>query len=120
MTAWLPSGWVSFFLGVTVGVAILWMVRRNQLVVAHSLWWLTISFGSVTIGVFPRWMDWIALKMGVYYPPIFAVVVVLAMLLLKLLTMDLELSRRERQIRGLAQRLAILEEKIHRNRKSDQ
>jgi len=45
----------------------------------------------------------------VSYPPVLAIVLGFALLLIKILTMDLERSRQERMIRRLTQRLAILE-----------
>ncbi len=47
--------------------------------------------------------------LGVSYPPILAIVLGFGMLLIKILTMDVERSRQERRIRRLAQRLAMLE-----------
>jgi hypothetical protein len=49
--------------------------------------------------------------MGVSYPPILAVVVGLGLVLIKMLTMDVERSRQERKIRRLTQQLAILEQR---------
>jgi hypothetical protein len=54
-------------------------------------------------------IDFIAGKFGIAYPPILAVVVGVGLVLVKMLTMDLDRSRQEQKIRRLTQRLAILE-----------
>ncbi|WP_035256468.1 DUF2304 domain-containing protein [Desulfatirhabdium butyrativorans] len=112
----LPFTWVSIALGGFVAIGILILVRRNHLVVSHAVWWLFVAGCSVLIGVFPRLMDWIAERIGVHYPPIFIVAVVVAGMLIKMLTMDLQLAVNERKIRSLAQRIAILEHELRKAR----
>jgi hypothetical protein len=107
-----PFAWVSIGLGGCVALTILYMVRKNHLVVSHSLWWLFVAAGSIVLGFFPKLMDWIAIRIGVHYPPIFVVALVIAMMIIKMLSMDLDLSEKERKIRQMAQRIAILEHEI--------
>jgi hypothetical protein len=46
---------------------------------------------------------------GIHYPPILLLICAMCVVLIKLLFMDIDRSRQERQIRLLFQRLAILE-----------
>jgi hypothetical protein len=112
------ASWITMLVGALVAAVILWMVRRNKLLAGRSLWWLMVALGSVILGFFPRLMDWAALRVGVYYPPIFVAMIVIAMLLIKILVMDLDLSEKERKIRALAQKIAILEHEIGQGRKA--
>jgi len=99
----------STFIGLTIAGAILFLVRRDRLHGPYAVWWLGMAITVVLLGFFPRIFDHLALWVGVGYPPILAIVLGLGLMLIKLLTMDLERSRQERQIRRLAQRLAMLE-----------
>lgn len=99
----------STVIGIALAAAILWLVRRDHLHGPYALWWIGAAATVTVLGFFPHLFDLLASHLGVGYPPILALVLGFAMLLVKMLTMDLERSRQERQIRRLAQRLAMLE-----------
>lgn len=99
----------SMVIGLLLAAIILWLVRRDHLHGPYAVWWIGAAVTVTLLGFFPRLFDAIAGYVGVSYPPMLAVVLGFALLLVKILTMDLERSRQERQIRRLAQRLAMLE-----------
>ena len=99
----------SMVIGVTLAAVILFLVRRDHLHGPYAIWWIGAAATVAVLGLFPRLFDVLAFKLGVSYPPMLALVLGFALLLVKILTMDLERSRQERQIRRLAQRLAMLE-----------
>ena len=99
----------SMAIGVSLAAVILFLVRRDHLHGPYSLWWIGAAATVALLGFFPRLFDVLAIQLGISYPPILAIVLGFAMLLVKILTMDLERSRQERLIRRLAQRLAMLE-----------
>lgn len=99
----------STVIGIGLALIILFLVRRDHLHGPYALWWIGVAVGVGILGYFPSLADYFALHLGISYPPILAIVLGFAMLLVKILTMDLERSRQERLIRRLTQRLAILE-----------
>ena len=99
----------SALLGLGIAFGILFLVRRDHLHGPYAVWWLGAAAVAVLLGLFPQITDWLAIRTGVGYPPILVLVLGFGLLLIKILTMDLERSRQERQIRRLAQRLALLE-----------
>ncbi len=99
----------SMAIGLILAVIILFLVRRGHLHGPYAIWWIGAAATVALLGFFPRLFDIMAVKLGVSYPPILAVVLGFSLLLVKILTMDLERSRQERVIRRLAQRLAMLE-----------
>ena len=96
-------------LGVGTALVILWLVRRDRLHGLYALWWLTVAAGALMIGLFPRSVDWLGSLFGVNYPPMLLVLIVLAAVILKLLAIDIGVTRRERRVRRLMQKIAILE-----------
>ncbi len=98
-------------IGLSIGGLILWLVRKNHLHGPYAIWWILVAFGVILLGVYPQIINPIASWLGVNYPPILAIVLALAALLVKVLTMDLERTRQEVVLRRLAQRLAMLEGK---------
>jgi len=99
----------SMAIGVIIAVVILFLVRRDHLHGPYAVWWIGAAITISVLGFFPRFFDYLARYVGVSYPPMLAIVLGFSLLLVKILTMDLERSRQERLIRRLAQRLAMLE-----------
>ncbi|HXH02941.1 MAG TPA: DUF2304 domain-containing protein [Candidatus Competibacteraceae bacterium] len=99
----------STVIGLAIATVIVILVRRNHLHGLFALWWLGIAAITILLGLFPRLVDYLARLLGISYPPVLALLLGFALLLLKVLTLDLYRSRQERRLRNLAQRLAILE-----------
>lgn len=106
----------SVGLGIVLAVGILWLVRRDRLHGSYALWWLLIAAGALLIGFFPSLVDWIGVKLGVAYPPMLLAMVAIIAILLKLLGVDIDVTRRERRVRRLIQKVAILELELHQLR----
>ncbi len=102
----------SLMIGLSLAAMILWLVRRAHLHGPHAIWWIGLAAGIILLGTWPRLTDLIAPYLGVSYPPIVAVILGFALLLVKMMDMDLQRSRQEQRIRRLAQRLALLEARI--------
>lgn len=105
--------WTAAFIGLGIGVAILWLVRKSHLHGPYAIWWIAVASGVVALSLFPNQLDQVSQWLGVAYSPMLAVVVALGVLLIKVLTMDLERTRQEGVLRRLTQRLAILEAEMH-------
>ncbi len=99
-------------LGIAIAGSILWLVRRDRLHGSHALWWLAVASGALLVGFFPKTVDRIGGLFGVHYPPMLVVLLVLAAVLLKLLQIDIDISRRERRMRRMIQKMAILEMEV--------
>jgi len=99
----------STLIGIAIAAILLFLVRRDHLHGPYAVWWLCVAALVVLAGLFPGLIDRLAGLLGVNYPPVLAIVLGFGLILVKMLTMDLERSRQERKIRRLAQRLALLE-----------
>lgn len=108
----LSPHWTSAAIGTLLCLAILYLVRRDRMQVRYALWWFAVAGGAFILGVFPGLVDKLGKALGIHYPPILAVIVALALLLIKSLTQDLDRCRREQNMRRLAQRLAMLEARL--------
>lgn len=99
----------SVALGIVLALGILWLVRRDHLHGSYALWWLVIAIGALMIGFYPTVVDWVGVKLGVAYPPMLLAMVAIIAILFKLLGVDIDVTRRERRLRRLLQKVAILE-----------
>lgn len=96
-------------LGAVLALGIFWLVRRDQLHGAYAIWWLLLAAAALLLGIFPGIVDWVGSRLGVAYPPMLLAVVAIIAILLKLVAIDIDVTRRERRVRRLLQKVAILE-----------
>ena len=99
-------------LGLALAGSILYLVRRDHLHGPYALWWLVVAAATLVLGFVPRTIDWLAHLTGIAYPPVLPIIIGLSLILLRLLQLDIQRSRQERQVRRLNQKLAILEEEL--------
>ena len=108
----MTSQLTSAAIGILLAGAILYLVRRDHMHGSYALWWLAIAAAILLLGVFPPVIDGLGRITGISYPPILPIIVGIGMILIRLLKIDVDRSRRERQIRRLTQKLAILEQEL--------
>ncbi len=108
---------ISFIIGLCIASLIFVLVRKNLLYTRYAIWWIVVAVAILFIGAFPQLIDYLGHFLGVKYPPLLAVLIGLGLLLIKMLTMDIDRSRQEQLLRLLAQRLAI-DEKNNSNREN--
>ena len=104
-------------IGVLLAGSILFLVRRDHLHGSFALWWFAVAVAILVLGLFPPVIDWLGSITGIYYPPILPIVIGIGMILIRLLKMDVDRSRSERQMRRLTQKLAILEQELREARR---
>ena len=103
---------VTSITGVLIAGAILYLVRRDHLHGSYALWWLAVAAAALLLSVFPQTIDWLGHVTGIYYPPVLPIIVAIGMILLRMLKMDIDRSRSERQLRRLTQKIGILEQEL--------
>jgi len=99
-------------IGALLSISILYLVRKGKMHGPYATWWLLVAVCAVLLSVFPKIVDWVAFKLGVTYPPTLILVLAISMILVRMLTMDMALTQKERKIRRLTQKLAIIEESL--------
>lgn len=115
---------MTYFNYVTLGIAlvaggvILWLIRKQRLSVYHTLMWVFAVFSLILFGSFPAIVDWLGHLLGIKYPPVLLIIVTLCIVLVKLLTMDIERTRNETRIRILTQKMASYEAELTKLKES--
>ena len=109
---------ITSIVGILMGGAILYLVRRDHLHGSYALWWLAVAAAALLLGVFPKTIDWLGHMTGIAYPPVLPIIIGLGMVLLRMLRMDIDRSRSERQMRRLTQKIGILEQELAQAKRS--
>jgi hypothetical protein len=99
-------------IGIFIAFIIIWLIRKDQMHVRYSLWWIVLAAGVMILGWFPNLIDRVGNLVGVAYPPALLFVLALVVLLVKSLLSDIDHSKAERRILRLTQRLVILESRV--------
>ena len=100
---------VSAAIGIAIGATILVLIRKKHLHSGYAGWWLIAAAGTITFGIFPGLIDKAGHLLGVTYPPVLLIIIGVCAMLVKILFMDIDRTKQERQLRRLAQRFALLE-----------
>jgi len=100
---------LTSFIGIFIAIFIIWMIRKDHLHIKYAFSWIIVSTLSMIIGFSPSIIDELAYKIDISYPPILAIIIAFTFLLIKILTIDIERSRHERNLLRLTQRIGILE-----------
>lgn len=108
----------SAVIGLVVAAFIIWLVRKDHLHGKYALWWLAVAVAFAVLGLSPRVIDSVALKLGISYSPILIVIFGFVFIVIKMLTMDVERSKNQVKLYRLAQRMAIYEAELEELRKS--
>ena len=108
--------WVTGTIGLIAAVIIVVLIRRDRLHVRYGLFWLGVAAAFVVLGLYPGASDDLARLLGVAYGPVLVLTLALTVVLIKLLTMDIDRSRTETRIVRLVQRVAMLESEISKLR----
>jgi hypothetical protein len=103
---------ITGIIGIATAITIVILIRKDHLHVRYGLWWTGAAIGFAFLGLFPTLFDSFATYLGVSYPPILAMTLAFAILVIKILVMDIERSRNAIRMQRLVQRIALLESDI--------
>jgi hypothetical protein len=95
------------------------MVRRRRLMERYALLWLLSALVLLALGIWSGALETISHAIGVIYPPNALFFVAIAFVLLLLLHFSSAVSRLSDQSKVLAQRQALLEERLRRQEQSN-
>jgi len=104
-------------IGALLSISILYLVRKGKMHGPYATWWLLVAVCAIVLSIFPQIIDWAAAQVGITYPPTLLLVLSVSLILVRMLTMDMALTQKERKIRRLTQKMAILEDSLNKQEK---
>jgi hypothetical protein len=105
---------VSIVVAAVLLLAILELVRRRRLLERYAILWLASGVVLLALAIWRNALEDLANLLGVAYPPNALFVVAFGFVLVLLLHFSLAVSRLADQSKVLAQRMALLEERVGR------
>jgi hypothetical protein len=105
---------VATFSAALLLVVLLELVRRRRLLERYALLWLLSAFVLLALSIWRGLLAEVADLIGVVYPPNALFLIAFGFVLVLLLHFSLAVSRLSDQAKVLAQRLALIEERVGR------
>lgn len=103
---------ISISISIFIFVVVIELIRRNYLKERYSLIWLATSVILILFSVWRKLLDYISLKLGIYYPPSFLFLVAITFLVVLLLHFSTIISSLSEKNKRLAQEMGILKSRI--------
>jgi hypothetical protein len=95
------------------------LIRRDHLKERYSLIWLAASMVLIVFSSWRGLLHFIALKLGIYYPPSFLFLLAIGFLVVLLLHFSTVISSQSDQNKRLAQEIGILRSRLDLLEKSN-
>jgi hypothetical protein len=96
-------------MGIGLAIGILYLVRRDHLYIRQGMFWIAIAFFSLLFGLWPYLIDTLGRILGIAYPPTLLFLGAIIVLIVKALLGDIALTKVQRDLRRLNQRIALME-----------
>lgn len=103
---------VSIAISVVIFVVVIELIRRNYLKERYSLIWLATSVLLILFSLWRNLLDYISLKLGIYYPPSLLFLVAITFLIVLLLHFSTIISSLSEKNKRLAQEMGILKTRL--------
>lgn len=88
---------------------ILRKIRKSQVRIEDSVFWLLFSLGLILLSLFPQLASWAANLIGVVSPVNFVFLSIIFVLMLKLFLLSIKTSQQEHKLQSFVQNYAIRE-----------
>ncbi|MEO0083264.1 MAG: DUF2304 domain-containing protein [candidate division WOR-3 bacterium] len=93
-------------------IVILELIRRRKLKERFALLWLFSAIILIVFAIWSKLLDILAKIMGIYYPPLVLVPIIIFIVIVLYIYFSVIVSKQSEQIKKLAQKIALLEEKL--------
>ena len=104
---------ISIIVSILFLCFIIELIRKKLLKEAYSIVWLFFCGIFLFFSCWRQAIDYFASVVGIYYPPVMVLLLLIFALVCVLVQFSIVVSRQNDQIRKLAQKLALLENKIN-------
>ncbi len=110
-----------FSIAIAIGMLLLFYraIKKKQLLIKYAILWFIICFVILLLSIFPEIFGYFSELIGFELPANTLFFLAIIAILLLLFQQTITVSRLEESTRVLAQRLAILDEKLNKSENSD-
>lgn len=85
------------------------LIRKKRLQIDHAVFWMLFSMLLLLIAIFPQIITWLAVTLGFVSPANLVFLMIIFLLILRLFSITLKISKLDQQVSSLTQELAIMD-----------
>jgi hypothetical protein len=104
---------IAITVSLAIFIIVIELIRRSHLKERYSLIWLAATIFLIVFSVWRNLLDFLALRIGIFYPPSFLFLLAIVFLVLLLLHFSIIVSDLSENNKRLAQELGILKTKFN-------
>lgn len=84
-------------------------IRRNKMLISHTIFWSLFAIGLVVLGVFPQIANWASALLGIESPANFVFLVMIFLLIVKIFTSTVKIAKLDHRVTELSEYIALKE-----------
>lgn len=96
-------------IGVLLATGILYLIRRDHIYIRQGMFWIFVAVATLAFAFWPTLIDVVGSALGIAYPPTLLLLAAIVVIIVKALFADIALTKVNRDLRRLNQRMALLE-----------
>lgn len=100
-------------------IFVLQKIRKAQIRIEDTLFWLVVSAGVLVLGIFPEIAYFLSVMLGIMSPVNFVFLLFIFILLFKVFILTVQISQLQEKVKNLAQNVAIYESELNPKREKD-
>ena len=108
----------SIITGLLISLVLVLLIRKSRLQGVLFVWWFSIIVLMLIFAFFPTLVNLLGHYFGIAYPPIIISVAGLGLICIKVLSMDIYITKNEIRYKRLAQKMALLETLVKEEKKN--
>ena len=97
-------------ISILIIIYILYSIRKNTISIKTSFGWIIASIIMLFLSIFPKSIDFIALKLGISYPPTLLLTICVVILLVQNFIASKKIYYLQEKINYIAQDVSILKD----------
>ena len=83
-------------------------IRKDKLSVTNSFIWIVFCIGLLILSIFPKSLDWLAVSLGIEYPPALFLTIAVVILFVITFIQSKKIYNLQKKVIDLGQELSIL------------
>lgn len=83
-------------------------IRKDKLSVTNSFIWIVFCIGLLILSIFPKSLDWLAVSLGIEYPPALFLTITVVILFVITFIQSKKIYDLQKKVIDLGQELSIL------------
>ncbi len=83
-------------------------IRKDKLSVTNSFIWIVFCIGLLILSIFPKSLDWLAVSLGIEYPPALFLTIAVVILFVITFIQSKKIYDLQKKVIDLGQELSIL------------